>query len=121
MVAEQQKIIMDTNSLNLPPEPTNDMDYDLWRKDVIVWSKLTSTPKIKRGRALQYSCRHNKRLHEVVLGIEDKLVDCKNGLVNVLKTIDTIMKKSDHQIAVEAFEKFLNLEIEPSETLEEFF
>ena len=31
------------------------------------------------------------------------------------------MKKSDHQIAVEAFEKFLNLEIKPIETLEEFF
>ena len=109
------------DSLILPPEPTEDMDYDIWRKDVLIWSKLTNTPKIKRGRALQYTCRNYKKIHEIVLDIDDRVVDCKNGLVNVLKVLDAFMKKSNYQKAIDAFEKFMKLEISSSQSLEEFF
>ena len=109
------------DSLELPPAPSLAIDYNLWKKDVIVWSKLTSTDKIKRGRALQYSCRNHEKLHEAVLNIHDELVDCDEGLNNVLEIIDKILDKTQHQKTVEAYENFLNLEFKPTQNIEEFF
>ena len=108
------------DSLKLPPEPTLDINYTLWRKDITVWTKLTDTVKVKRGRALQYACRNNKRLHEAVLDIEDNLVDCNQGLENVLEVIDKLLGKSKHWTTVEAFEHFMSLQLEPTQNLEEF-
>ena len=78
------------SSLKLPPEPTENINYTLWRKDVVVWTKLTDTVKANRGRALQFACRNKKRLHEDVLDIDDAQVDCEEGLENVLKVLDNL-------------------------------
>ena len=109
------------DSLTLPPAPSKDMDYYLWRKDIVVWTKLTETPKAKRGRALQYICRKDERLHNLVMNINDDKVDCNDGLENVLNEIDKILGKSQYQLSVDAFQKFLDLEINPSQNLGEYF
>ena len=103
------------DSLTLPPAPSEDMDYYLWRKDIAVWTKLTETPKAKRGRALQYICRKDERLHNLVMNINDDKVDCNDGLENVLNEIDKILGKSQYQLSVDAFQKFLDLKIHVTE------
>ena len=109
------------DSLKLPPEPSQDVDFSLWKKDVILWSKLTDTKIKKRGRALQYSCRNHERLREIVLNIDDKLIDCKKGLENVLKIIGEVIGKSDEQIEREDFQNFINMKMTPAENFGEFF
>ena len=104
----------------LPPDPSDSGDYELWRKDVQVWAMLTDTIKIKQGRALQYAVRGNEKLREAVLHLDDHLVDCDNGLENVLLVIDDILRKSDHQLAIEAYENFTNLKKEPSQNLQQY-
>ena len=109
-----------TLSMDLPPDPSSSENYELWRKDIQVWAKLTDTLKIKQGRALQYACRSNSKLHEAVLNIDDKVVDSDDGLENVIKVIDNILRKSNYQLTVNAYENFINLKKKPSQTLEEF-
>ena len=109
-----------TLSIDLPPDPTSSDNYELWRRDIQVWAKLTDTLKIKQGRALQYACRNNSKLHEAVLNIDDKVVDCDDGLENVIKVIDESLRKSDYQLTVEAYDNFTKLKRKPSETLQEF-
>ena len=74
-------------SMELPSDPSNSINYELWKKDIQIWAKLTDTMKIRQGRTLQYACRGNEKLHEAVLNLEDKLVDCDDGLNNVLKVL----------------------------------
>ena len=107
-------------SLSLPPVPSSTTEYSLWRKDVAIWAKITDITKIKQGRALQYVCRGNEKLHEHVLNIDDNLVDCENGLENVLNVIDKILAKSDYQVTIDAFESFVNIKRKPSQTLQDF-
>ena len=88
------------DSLILPPAPSEDMDYNLWKKDIIVWSKLTETPKSKRGRALQYTCQKDERLHGLVMNISEDNIDCDEGLDNVLNEIGKIIGKSQYEKSV---------------------
>ena len=94
-------------SMKLPPEPTE--NYQLWRKGIAVWCKLTDTVKEKRGLALQYACRNNKKLHEAVLNIDEDLVEGEAGLANVLKVLDALHNVDKIESAVECYEKFNSL------------
>ena len=107
-------------SLKLPPEPTQDINYSLWRKDVIVWTKLTDTARANRGRALQYACRNNKRLHEAVLDIEDNQVDCEEGLENVLKVLDNLHNIDKTQSALDCYLEFDSLKRKENQKVSDF-
>ena len=82
--------------MELPPEPSSIENYQLWRDQIDVWSKLTKTPAEKRGLALQFACRTDKKLCEAVLEIPAAEVECADGLKNVLNKLDkfhTVNKK----------------------------
>ena len=61
---------------NLPEDPSTAADYSLWRKDVVIWQKLTDLPKFKHGLALQYACKSDARIHEEIVSIDIEEVDC---------------------------------------------
>ena len=89
--------------MKLPPEPSSSDSYELWPQDIEVWAELTETPVAKRGLALQYACRTNKRLHKAVLKIPSAQVKCNEGLENVLKVIDTFHKADDKGSAIKSY------------------
>ena len=106
--------------MKLPPEPSSCDSYDLWRQDIEVWAELTETPVAKRGLALQYACRTNKRLHKAVLKIPSEQVKCNEGLENVLKVIDTFHKVDKKESAVKSYKEFLSLKRKQDQTIADF-
>ena len=117
MVAELKTIMC---SMKLPPEPSSCGNYQLWRKDIDVWAKLTETPSAKRGLALQYACRTNERLHEAIINIPSAEVECEEGLQNVLKVLDTYHKVDKKEIAIKSYKDFLALKRKSNQTISEF-
>ena len=105
-------------SMKLPPEPSE--NYNLWRKDIDLWKKLTDTPKEKMGVALQYACRHNMRIHEAVLNIPAASVDCEAGLDNVLKVLDNLHNVDQKESVVKSYEEFMSLKRRPNQKMAEF-
>ena len=83
------------SSMKLPPEPSSSTSYTMWRKEIEIWRKLTDTDKKKMGAALQYACRQNKKINDVVMDIEERLVDCDDGLDNVLEVLDQLQCSQD--------------------------
>ena len=117
VVAEPETIMC---SMKLPPEPSSCENYQLWRKDVEVWSKLTDTPAAKRGLALQYACRTNQKLHETILEIPSEQVECEEGLENVLKVLDTHHNVNKKEVAIKSYKDFLSLRRKQNQTISEF-
>ena len=106
--------------MKLPPETSKDQDYNLWKKDVDIWAKLTDTPEAKRGRALQFACRSNKKLHEAVLKVEDEKVDCADGLKNVIEELDKIYNIDKKETAIQCYQDFLSLKRKPNQKIADF-
>ena len=106
--------------MKLPVEPSKSDSYDLWRQDIEVWAELTETPVAKRGLALQYACRTNKRLHKAVLKIPSTQVKCDEGLENVLKVIDTYHKVDKKESCINSFKEFLSLKRKQDQTIRDF-
>ena len=105
-------------SMELPPEPSE--KYELWRKDIEVWKKLTETPKVKMGPALQYACRNNERLHEAVLNIPEVEVDGENGIDNVLKVLDKLHHKESKDDNFEYYNDFVSFKREENKSVASF-
>ena len=104
--------------MKLPPEPTD--NYQLWRKDVAVWAKLTDTAVEKRGLALQYACRHNKKLHEAVLNIEEAQVEGAEGLDHVLEVLDQLHNVDKRESAVACYKNFDTLKRKENQKVADF-
>ena len=110
---------MATN-MSLHPEPPSSEDYLLWRKDIHVWKKITTTPKAKMGLALQYACRVNKKIHEAVLNITEAEVECEDGLENVLKVLDGLHHVDQRESAVQCYEEFERLKRREDQKIADF-
>ena len=97
VVPEQNQLII-MSGFKLPPDPSTAGSYTLWRKDVIIWKKLTDIAADKRGLALQYACRskdstnRSNRIHEAMVNIPEEEVECPEGFDNVLKVLDQLFK-----------------------------
>ena len=78
------------SSNKYPEDPSTASNYKLWRKDVLIWKKLSSIEANKQGLALQYVCKGNEEVHEAVTNIPDEQVECAEGFNNVLAVIDKL-------------------------------
>ena len=106
--------------MRLPPEPSTCENYSLWRKDIEIWAKLTDTAPNKRGAALQYTCRTNKKIHEAIVNIPEDEVDCPEGLEKVLTVLDGLHNVDKKEAAVQCYEEFLSLKRRPNQQMAEF-
>ena len=97
---------MASNNMKFPPEPSTSYNYTSWKKEINIWKKLTDTPKEKRGLALQFVCRTNKKLSDAVLEIDEELVDCEQGLDNVLTVLDRLHDLDQQETALQCYEEF---------------
>ena len=72
-------------AFELPIDPSTVKNYNLWRKDVLIWQKLTDVPLSKQGLSLQYACKGNIKIQEAVLAIDSEKVEGNDGFKNVLE------------------------------------
>ena len=107
-------------AFNLPTDPSNTKNYSLWRKDAVIWQKLTSVPRAKQGLALQYACKANARVHEAVVGISSDDVECDEGFNNVLKVLDELFKVDDKEEEMKAYYQFEKISRNDGQTIADF-
>ena len=96
-------------TLELPPDPSTAEDYNLWRKDALIWQKLTDVAKAKQGLSLQYAYQGNRRVHEAVLNIHSELVECEEGFSYVLDVLDGIFGQIRKEEETKTYKHFENM------------
>ena len=107
-------------SFKLPPDPSLAKSYDLWRKDALIWKKLTDTAEAKQGLALQYACRGTQRVHEAVVNIETAKVECAAGFNNVLDVLDKLFKVDKKEAEMKTYNEFEYIRRGDSQTIADF-
>ena len=103
-----------------PPDPSAASSYKLWRKDVLIWKKLTDLAADKKGLTLQYACRTNERMHKVVVDIPEDQVECTEGVDNVLKVLDTLFKTDQMEAELKTYQEFMNIQKNDDQTVADF-
>ena len=106
--------------VSLPSDPATTDNYSLWKKDVLIWQKLTNLPKSKQGLALQYSCKINPRVHEVVVNIDPAKVECNEGFNNVLEVLDELFKVDSIEEEFKDYYIFENFRRAEGQTIADF-
>ena len=107
-------------AFNLPTDPSTAEDYSLWRKDAVIWQKLTSVPKAKQGLALQYACKSKPRVHEAVVSIASEEVECDQGFENVLKVLDNLFKTDKKEEEMKAYYDFEKISRSDGQSIADF-
>ena len=107
-------------SNKFPEDPSTATNYKLWRKDVLIWKKLTSIERNKQGLALQYVCKGNDEIHEAVTNIEDEKVECAEGFNNVLAVLDKFFNIDKRDIEIKECSEFESLIKEEQQTMANF-
>ena len=104
----------------IPPDPSLAKSYELWRKDVMVWQKITDIAKEKQGLVLQYACRGSRRIHEAIMNIEDAEVESENGFGNVLKVLDRLHNIDKKEAEMKTYHEFESVRREDGQTIADF-
>ena len=107
-------------TIQFPQDPSTATNYKLWRKDVLIWKKLTNIEENKKGLALQYVCRGSERIHEAVTDIPTENVECSEGFDNVLTVIDELLKIDQRDIEMRECSEFNTLTKEEDQTMAYF-
>ena len=102
---------------NLPTDPSTAENYNLWRKDAVIWQKLTCIPKAKQGLALQYACKSNNSIHEAILNIDAEEAEGDNGFNKVLKVLDSLHNYDEHTEEIKFYDRFQNLKREEGQAV----
>ena len=107
-------------NLELPIDPSTTNNYSLWRKEVLVWQKLTNVPPEKQGLTLQYACKGNKKIQEAVLSIDNEKVESPDGFTNVLEVLDKLLKINSKVEEMKAYQEFEAIKRKESQTIVDF-
>ena len=107
-------------SFKIPTDPSLAKSYKLWRKDALVWQKITDTPKAKQGLVLQYACQANERIHEAVMDIEETKVVGDDGFKNVLDVLDGLFKVDDKESEMQIYHDFESIRRDDQQTIADF-
>ena len=81
---------------------------------------MTAPPVTKRVLALQYAGRNIDKLHNVVIQIPEDLVECEEGINNVLHIVDNFYGFDHNKSAVDCFNKFMSIERKDDQSITEF-
>ena len=103
-----------------PTDPSTAQDYRLWRKDALIWQKLTDVPKAKQGLCLQYACKANARIHEAVLDIESVKVECEEGFQNVLEILDFLFQQDEKDEEIKIYHQFETISRSEDQTIADY-
>ena len=107
-------------AFELPIDPSTVKNYNLWRKDVLIWQKLTDVPLSKQGLSLQYACKGNIKIQEAVLAIDSEKVEGDDGFKNVLDVLDTLLKTSPKNEEMQLYQHFESIKRKEGQTIEDF-
>ena len=101
-----------SHALAPPDYHENKTTWREYKKEIEVWSSLTSLPKKKHGPALWMALKGKAK--EAVKEMEITEIKVENGLGVMIAKLDKLFKTDDNQAAYLAYRDFENL-IRPTE------
>ena len=107
MVAEAKMATSGTNTIISPPIfDEAKMTWREYKKEIEVWSMLTSLSKQKRGPALWMNLKGKAK--EAVKEMDLNEIKAEDGLEKMIRKLDEIFKTDDNQAAYMAYRDFEN-------------
>ena len=94
-----------------PPVLNETTDYEQWKKSVAMWKICCKYDDDQQGSALGLSLTGKAK--DAVLEMDVKEVQAKDGVDKILKVLDDLYLKDEHQrmyVSMKAFEQYTRLE-----------
>ena len=90
----------------MPPVLRDDVDYNLWKNDIKVWSVFTDLEKKKIGPAIYLSLEGKAR--DVVRDVDMNVLAFDAGYDEIVKALDNLFHKDKSKRSYIAFKEFYN-------------
>ena len=100
-MAEGNNILKDFKA---PPTLGKSTLYNNWKKEIKIWEAFTSIPEEKRAPAIFMALAGEAK--EAVLNMDLEKLTAKDGVVNLIDTLDRMYLKDESSQAYEAYESF---------------
>ena len=105
--------------MKTPPDPSAAKDYTQWKKDIVIWDKLTDLPKAKRGLALQFAIQKDD-VRETICALPDTEVEAEDGLQKVITALDGIYITDKTETAYDCYHEFETLRRKDNESINDY-
>ena len=93
-------------------------DYETWKKDIQIWSRLTDIEKKKQALAVHLSLSGRARQATSELKIDQ--LESDNGLKTLLEKLDRIFMQDENWKCFNAYLDFENLRKSSDQSVDEF-
>ena len=87
-----------------PPTLGKSTLYNNWKKEIKIWEAFTSIPEEKRAPSIFMTLAGEAK--EAVLNMDLEKLTAKDGVVNLIDTLDRMYLKDESSQAYEAYESF---------------
>ena len=103
-----------------PPKFTEDITYEEWKADVLVWDKFTTLAKAKRGAAVYLSFPPKSKARECVRSLNLDTIDGDGGLQIVLERLNSVYEEDENQQTFNDFKEFYSFRRQSNMNMKEF-
>ena len=79
---------MNSMAHSVPPSLNDDSEYECWKRDIDIWSKLTNLPAKKMALAIHLSLKGRARAASSELTVDELSAD--NGVTTLIAKLDGI-------------------------------
>ena len=93
-------------------------DYDVWKKDIDIWTRLTDLDKKKQALAVHLSL--NGRARQATSELEVEKLECDDGIKNLIERLDRVFLQDKNWKCFNAYLEFENLRKSDDQTVDEF-
>lgn len=94
-------------STKWPPKLTNEAEYELWKKDIEIWCKLSELPKKKQALAIHLSLEGRARISTSEL--EVAALESDDGVKTILEKLDGLFLVDKGRRQFNVFQELYNL------------
>ena len=109
---------MSINSHNVPPSLNDDSEYESWKRDIDIWSRLTSLPATKMALAIHLSLKGKARSASSELTVAELSAD--DGVKKLIAKLDGIFLQDKGSRQFASFRELYNLRREDGVKFEDF-
>ena len=102
-----------------PPRKTEEITYENWKKEIIIWQFQSSLDDAKKGSALFLSLEGKAR-QTVLAEVDTSKINCTDGIKNILTALDKFYKKDSTKSAFAAFDDFIKYQRNPGMSLKDY-
>ena len=95
-----------------------DMDYEQWRKHLLLWTKLTDIEPKKMAIAVHLSLSGRARKATSELSAEE--LACEAGVDNIVKKLDRVFKQNENWRCFNNYLAFENYRRDDSENIDQY-